>query len=61
MILDRGTVGLASAVVFLALHLAFAGGVQAATDVRLLEEERLLGVFSLGLVRGAGYPQTARA
>src|SRR5262249_18765234 len=48
--LDRGTVGLARTVVFLARHLAFAGGVQTATDVRLLEEERFLGVLRLGLV-----------
>src|SRR5260370_22706358 len=62
VVLDRGGVGLAGTVIFLALHLAFTGGVQAATDVRLLEEERLFGIFRLrGVVAGAGEVQAAHA
>jgi hypothetical protein len=52
-------VGLARTVVFLARHLAFAGGVQTATDVRLLKKKRFLGVLHFGLfVSGVGdaYP-----
>ncbi len=60
--LHRGTVGLARTVIFLALvGFALASGVQAATDVRILQEERLLGIFGLGVVGSAGEAQAARA